>query len=104
MLAMRENILSRIAHILESEYHETPVDDSGGGIIAWLAFKSDPRLNELRLALERIDRGEYGRCIFCKESIPFPILHEMPTAHFCDGCSAILRYRTGGHLRQNTAL
>ena len=93
--ALREVILSRIERILEDTYQERLIDDSSGGIVAQLAFKSDPVLNELRLALERIDRGEYGRCIFCRESIPFAILHEMPTAHFCDRCTVILRYRTG---------
>lgn len=104
-LALREVILSRIERILEDTYQERLSDDSWGGIVARLAFKSDPLLNELRLALERINRGEYGRCIFCQESIPFAILHETPTAHFCDRCTAILRYRTGSQqFAGNTAL
>lgn len=89
-----EVILERIETILEQEYHETLKDITVQNVAACVAFKAHPELNELRLALERMARGEYGICIFCKQPIPVSILREHPTAHFCDSCSSVLRFRT----------
>lgn len=87
---LKELILSRIAGILEHEYNEPRHALTSDSLTAHLAFKADPHLNELRLALERIERNEYGHCIYCKQEIPVPVLREAPTAHFCDRCAAQL--------------
>jgi len=100
---LKEIILSRIATILEEVYHEPLQDLSSQGVSARMAFKADPHLNELRLALERIERNEYGGCIFCKEEIPIGILRDLPTAHFCDRCATILRFRTRSSASAGTA-
>ena len=87
ILELQERILVRIAAILTTVYNE-PVDDlTMDNVSARLAFKGDPHINELRLALERIRRGEYGQCIFCKGDIAVEILRELPTAHFCETCA-----------------
>ena len=91
---MREVILERIITILQDVYQEPIHEFSETYITAKLAFKSHPQLNELRLALERINRGEYGRCIFCKGDIEHDLLLQSPTAHFCESCANMLRYRT----------
>jgi RNA polymerase-binding transcription factor DksA len=87
ILEIQEQILVRIAEILTTVYHEPAEDLSVENVSAKLAFKGDPHLNELRLALERINRGEYGQCIFCKGDIAMDILRELPTAHFCKDCA-----------------
>jgi len=91
---IKEVILSRIVRILRDVYQEPPAGISFETVYARLAFKSDPHLNELRLALERIERGEYGNCIFCKKEIQSSLLLSLPTAHFCESCAAILRNKT----------
>ncbi len=91
---MREIILMRIASILQDVYKDPASDLSEETIFAKLAFKSHPQLNELRLALERMGRGEFGRCIFCKGPISTHVLEGNPTAHFCDQCTGMLRHRT----------
>jgi len=95
---IREIILQRIAVILQDEYEETVQEHSEEYLTACLAFKSDPRLNELRLALNRIQRGDFGRCIFCKQHIATETLRTTPTAHFCDSCANALRKRRGPQL------
>lgn len=87
ILELQERILVRIAAILTTVYGEPAGDLSLDNVSAKLAFKGDPHLNELRLALERIKRGEYGQCIFCKGDIAMEILTELPTAHFCHDCA-----------------
>jgi len=91
---IREIIFQRIASILTEVYGESISDFSKEALSGHLSFKADPKLNELRLALERMDRNEFGRCIFCKESIAHDLLISQPTAHFCSLCSGILRHRT----------
>lgn len=92
---IRDIILKKIAMILKDMYNENLQEFSEVYLTACLAFKSDPQLNELRLALERIQRGDFGRCIFCKDTIPEATLRGNPTAHFCDACSqALLQRRT----------
>lgn len=91
---IREIILERIATILQKVYKDPALDLSEATISAKLAFKADPQLNELRLALERMLRDEYGRCICCKGTIENELLKTNPTAHFCSRCAASLRYRT----------
>jgi len=93
-MEIREIILDRIAGILQEKYAEPVHDLSEESITAQLAFKGDPHLNELRLALERMRRGDYGRCIFCKCGIDEEVLRHSPTAHFCTRCANMLRYRT----------
>jgi RNA polymerase-binding transcription factor DksA len=55
-------------------------------IDALLAFKSDPHLDELRGALERIDDGSYGVCIGCKTEIDQRLLNEEPARRICAKC------------------
>ena len=94
-MEIREIILHRIADILQNTYRENLQELTEEYLTACMAFKGDTQLNELRLALERIRRDEYGHCIFCKEAISHDILLRNPTAHFCDGCSnTLLRRRT----------
>lgn len=96
---IREIILERISAILQDTYQESVQGLSEQSLRAKLAFKGDPLLNELRLALERIERGEYGRCIFCKAPIDELRLRTEPTAHFCEQCGQQLLYRSH---RQNS--
>ena len=90
---IREIILGRIAAILEDEYRDPITDLSEEALTAKLAFKAHPQLNELRLALERMKRGEYGHCILCKGDIGIVALAQNPTAHFCGRCAGTLQTR-----------
>lgn len=100
---IRELIIAKIASILGSVYDEPAQGVTPDTVSAWLAFKSEPRLNELRLALERIERDEYGVCIFCKGRISLTVLRQAPTAHFCDSCASILRHRTEANAQHSSA-
>jgi len=90
---MRRQVLSRMFDLLVQTYG---IDMSreefvGGGlslheIDAILAFKSDPHLDDLRGALERIDDGSYGVCIGCKAEIEQPLLDEEPARRICEKC------------------
>ena len=41
----------------------------------------------LELALDRIDRGDYGKCEVCRNWIPFDRLRTTPEASRCQNCA-----------------
>lgn len=55
-------------------------------IDALLAFKSDPELDELRAALDRLEHGTYGVCITCKHPISREVLEREPGRRICAAC------------------
>ncbi len=95
---LRETILNRIQHILIHSYGQSLDSIDQNNLDAHLAFKGDPQLNELRLALYRMKEGTYGNCIYCKNPISVEILRRSPTAHFCESCAAKL----SAHLKRNS--
>ena len=90
---MRRVVLCKMFDLLEQAYG-IDVDreefvgegESLHEIDAILAFKSDPRLDELRGALERIDDGSFGICIGCKTEIDQRMLDEEPARRMCEQC------------------
>ncbi len=55
-------------------------------IDALLAFKTDPQLDELRAALDRLEHGTYGVCIACKHPIGREVLERDPGRRICAAC------------------
>lgn len=43
-------------------------------------------LEEVTLSLEKLQRGDYGKCEVCSELIPKPRLEALPTARLCVSC------------------
>ncbi|MEV0040407.1 TraR/DksA C4-type zinc finger protein [Streptomyces sp. NPDC050804] len=56
-------------------------------VAAMLAQAKD-RLADLDQALERLERGDYGRCEVCGEPIPAERLEVRPAASTCVSCAA----------------
>jgi RNA polymerase-binding transcription factor DksA len=93
MTAMRRVVLCRMFDLLEQTYGIDVDREEFVGkrmslheIDAVLAFKSDPHLDELRGALERIDDGSFGVCIGCKMEIDQRVLVEEPARRICEKC------------------
>ena len=53
---------------------------------ALLAFRSDPALEELRHALDRLENGTFGVCLGCKSEISQEALDVDPTRRICAPC------------------
>ncbi|WSZ86822.1 TraR/DksA C4-type zinc finger protein [Streptomyces sp. NBC_00859] len=56
--------------------------------VAALLARANSRLADVDRALERIERGEYGRCERCGEPIPAERLEVRPAASTCVACAA----------------
>ncbi len=96
---MRRAILSGLFNHLEEHYEvgvsrETFVDGrlSMHQLDAILSFKTDPLLDELRSALDRLEVGTYGICLGCKREIPQEKLDAAPAVRVCDTCEKIFSH------------
>lgn len=92
----RQIILGRLYTHLEAYYsislsEEFPSKDqvSLHQIDAVLAFKSDPQLDDLRAALERLEEGAFGLCLSCKEQIGEALMNADPTRRMCERCERL---------------
>ena len=90
---IRRVILSRLYdHLTQQYFVPWPREPFISGrmtqheVDAVLAFKSDPCLDELRTALDRLDHGTYGICISCKGRIPLEALVLNPGQRICAAC------------------
>jgi len=70
----------------EYDYAEVSSDSFKEGIIANQQIKE---LNEIEDALKRIEKGTYGICEMCDESIAIGRLRAKPFAKFCTPCREI---------------
>jgi DnaK suppressor protein len=70
----------------EFDYAEVSSDSFKEGIIANQQLKE---LNEIEDALKRIEKGTYGVCEMCDESIAIGRLRAKPFAKFCTPCREI---------------
>jgi DnaK suppressor protein len=52
-----------------------------------IEYALELKLKEVNLALEKIKKGEYGRCEKCKKEIPQNRLKAKPEARFCFECA-----------------
>jgi RNA polymerase-binding transcription factor DksA len=93
---MRQVILGRLYTHLDEYYsislsEEFPTEDrvSLNQIDAILAFKSDPQLDELRAAFERLEEGTFGLCLSCKEQIDDNLMDDDPTRRMCERCERV---------------
>lgn len=57
-----------------------------------LAYKSDPRIDELRSALDRLEDGSYGQCLACKGSVDQALLDADPTRRLCGPCERLYNH------------
>lgn len=70
----------------EFDYAEVSSDSFKEGIIANQQIQE---LKEIEEALKRIDKGTYGTCEMCDESIAIGRLRAKPFAKFCTPCREI---------------
>jgi RNA polymerase-binding transcription factor DksA len=97
-VVMRRSILTLLVdHLRVSCDLDFP---EGSGVIdvitnseidALLSFRSDPKLDELRGALTRLDNGTFGICIGCKNRIDRSFLVREPDKRLCPDCEQRFR-------------
>lgn len=89
----RRVLTARLLEHLEQEYgltHPPPsllrTGATRHALDALLAFKTDPCLEDLHQALERLEDGTFGTCLSCKRRIPREVLLLNPVQRICTRC------------------
>ena len=67
-----------------------------GGALGGMSDGDLAELHEIHAALERIERGIYGRCDACQGPVQDEILAERPWVRSCSGCAGAEDGATGG--------
>lgn len=96
---MRHVILGRLYTHLQDQYsislsESFPLEDrlSLHQLDAMMAFRSDPLLDELRAALDRLEDGTFGLCLSCKEEIDEEMMDQDPTRRMCVRCERVYNH------------
>lgn len=104
---VRRAILTSILDHVRRQYgEEWDRNESLRGLLtvpqidALLAFRSDPRVDELRCALVRLEAGSYGTCCRCKRDISQQVLDADPAARFCETCERALEQPSHAGVRE----
>ena len=92
----RREIFKQAAH-LEAEREELgqrhiePIDEAQKEDLARLVHKLDERgkeeIEEIDMALDKMNSGSYGRCELCSKTIPFKRLEVVPATRLCRKCA-----------------
>jgi RNA polymerase-binding protein DksA len=117
LLEARRNVLDELTELEESYlgknqretsgevsgYSTHPADMGSDEAMRDAAFirgeASGDLLEEIDEALERLDKGEYGRCESCGQEIPKARLEAIPYAKYCLSCKQEME-RSGGARRR----
>jgi RNA polymerase-binding transcription factor len=96
LLKQRREKLAQVAH-LDAEREELlqryidPVDAGQEEDLARLLHRLDERgkeeVQEINIALEKMNSGSYGVCELCGKSIPFKRLKVLPATRLCRKCA-----------------
>jgi DnaK suppressor protein len=107
-MAQREELVGNAKRALSGDIHVDPDDfpdemDTASSEVnlqftGRLREREQGLLSKIDAALEKIDRGEYGKCMNCGEDIGIARLRARPVAELCIECKAEeekLERRTG---------
>ncbi|HZD39940.1 MAG TPA: TraR/DksA family transcriptional regulator [Terriglobales bacterium] len=72
----------------ESEFEEAAQRDRITRLTSRLGERDRQKIREIDAALERVARGNYGKCANCSRKIKVQRLRAMPTATLCVICAA----------------
>ena len=110
LLKRRREILKQVAH-LEAEQEELdrrfiePIDTAQKEDVTWLLHKLDERgkeeIEEIDLAIDKLQSGSYGRCELCGKTIGIKRLMVVPATRMCRKCAQ--KYEQAQKLRQHPA-
>lgn len=98
LLAIRADLRASLAQADSTKESITP-DNAIGRLTRMEAIQAqsmtaegrrrqEARLRQVELALERIERGQYGTCVRCGAEIPAGRLEIMPESRLCMTCAA----------------
>lgn len=98
LLAMLEELSGRLAKItddvkhadqpLEKDFEERATQTENDEVLDQLGNAARIEIEEIRQAIARIDKGEYGTCMMCGDLIPRERLDALPYTGMCVKCAS----------------
>jgi DnaK suppressor protein len=82
-----EATLNEIEKEREIEWEEVAQEEQSADVLTRLTAQQFAQLRQIDGALERVDRGEYGICMACREPIAIERLRAQPWAPYCGDCT-----------------
>jgi DnaK suppressor protein len=70
-----------------SDWEENAVESEDDEVLSTVGNVTKQEIQEIRLALNRIESGHYGKCVACGQSISKERLSAMPYATKCIRCA-----------------
>lgn len=77
---------SREDNPLSADFEEQAVEREGEEVIEEVSRLTRIELEEIKVALKRIELGTYGICAECGDEIPAARLKAIPMALYCTDC------------------
>lgn len=70
------------------DWNENAMESEGDEVLANLGEATVEDIRDIKLALSRIENGEYGNCVSCHGSISHDRLLALPSATQCIKCAS----------------
>lgn len=98
-VAANQDEVAAIIAQQESEFEEAAQNDRIARLTTRLGERDRQKIREIDDALDRMSKGEYGKCAGCGRQIATQRLRALPTAMPCIKCAAAResRRRAGGN-------
>ncbi len=81
---------SRDGNPISADFEEQAVEREGEDVLDEIKRIAHSELNDINIALERLEAGTYGICAECGEDIPLARLKIVPMAKYCTDCQEFL--------------
>lgn len=95
LLEKKKELLTRVKNISadltqndrrSKDFAEQVVDTENDDVLHALKKEGERELKQINIALEKIEKGNYGICALCHEEIPAKRLKAVPFAEYCLSC------------------
>ena len=70
----------------DDDWAEGAIESEGDEVLEEVGTLADATIQQIRLALKKIDNGTYGTCTKCRNKIPLERLKALPYATACAKC------------------
>lgn len=77
---------SRDGNPMPADFEEQAVEREGEDVVEEVKRITSSELNDIKIALERLEAGTYGICGECGEQIILARLKAVPMAKYCTDC------------------
>ena len=87
LLERADSIEKQLSDPGEKDWEENAIAKEGDETLEAVGNATETEIRDIRLALHRIEKGEYGICTVCQKPISKARMAAVPWATTCVGCA-----------------